>query len=158
MKTLSLFLLGLVMAVYIPISAQTTESIKQEVKVDVPDHVTTKFSNDYPQTTDTKWKMEDDAFVVEFTTASNGNHKVWYDKSGVKQKEERELNHEADLPLPVQEALREHFGSYVVKNVSQGSGRGITSYRITVDENGTRKQLVINGDGQIVEREFRPNE
>lgn len=151
MKYLSLFLFGLMMVVYIPISAQTSETTKNQKQVDVPEQVTTNFSHEYPQASDAKWIMEDDAFVVSFSTADNGNQKVRYDDAGVKLKEERELDHKTDLPRPVVETLQNRFGSYEIKKVTQESARGITSYRITVDENGVQKQVVINGDGRLRE-------
>lgn len=155
MKYVSLILFGLMMAIYIPLSAQTKETVKNQNQADVPEHVTTKFSHDYPQTADTKWVMEGDAFVVEFSTAGGGNQKAWYDQSGEKQKEAQELNPKTDLPSPVKEALRSHYGSYKIKNISQESARGITSYRITLDENGVQKEVVVNGDGKIDETEFK---
>src|SRR5690554_3320058 len=136
MKSISILLFGLMMTINVSTTAQTHETNKNQKDAVVPEHVTTKFSHEYPQTADTKWKMVDDAFVVEFSTAGKGNQKVWYDKSGEKQKEELELNYETDLPNQVQEALRNRFGSYRIKNISQESERGVTSYRIKLNENG----------------------
>lgn len=155
MKSISLILFGLMTAIYIPVSAQTKETTKNQKQADVPEHVTTKFSHEFPQTVDTKWVMEGDAFVVEYTTAETGNHKVWYNKSGEKQREVHELNPKTDLPGPVKEALRSQYGSYKIKNISQESARGVKSYRINLDENGMQKEVVVNGDGEIVETEFK---
>ena len=142
------------MAIYIPLSAQTNETKKGEDLVGTPDYLLTKFSHDYPQTVDTKWVFIDDAYVVEYTTAEEGNHKVWYNKSGEKQKEMHELNLKAELPEPVKEALSNRYAAFEVKNVTQETERGITSYRITLDEKGTQKVLVSNGDGKIVEKDI----
>ena len=155
MKYVSLILFGLMMSIYIPLSAQTEIQENGEDLVGTPANLLTKFSHDYPQTIDTKWIFVDDAYVVEYTTAEKGSHKVWYDKSGEKLKEQHDLNPKADLPKPVKEALRNRFGSYQIKNISQESARGVTSYRINLNENGMQKEVVVNGDGTFKETEFK---
>lgn len=148
MKAFKIFLVGLAVSFCLPLSAQNkTDENKND---DVPEHVQTKFSHEYPQTVDTEWKMVGDNYVVEFTTAGKGNHRVWYDKSGQKQSEERTLDMEKDLPAGVKDALNNRYDNYIVKNVSEVNRGGEKTYRVTMEWDGNQKDVVLNSDGEEI--------
>ena len=150
MKNLKLLMAALMMAVWAPLAAQNNTD--NNGKDDVPEHVLTKFSHEYPQTPDTEWKMVGDAYVVEFTTAGGENQKVWYDKSGEKQTEERQMTMEKGLPTAVKSTIDNRFGTYKIKEVTEVKNGGNTNYRVALDKNGNMSEVLLNADGEVVKQ------
>lgn len=150
MKNVKLLMAALMMAAWVPLAAQNKTDGKRNH--DVPEHVLTKFSHEYPQTPDTEWKMVGDAYVVEFTTAGGENQQVWYDKSGEKQSEERRMNLEKGLPAAVKSTIDDQFGAYKIKEVTEVKNGGNTNYRVVLDHNGNMSKVVLNADGKVVKQ------
>ncbi len=148
MKNLKLLMAALIMIAWVPLAAQNKTENKHND--DVPAHVQTKFSHEFPQTQDTEWKLVDDSYVVEFTTAGGENQKVWYDKAGEKQAEERKLNMEKGLPTAVKKTIDNQFGSYDIKDVVQVNKEGSTSYRVELNKNGSMSEVMLNADGMVI--------
>lgn len=148
MKTLKLALVGLAFGLCIQLSAQDTTSTGKNDGIS--DLVKTKFSNEFPQTPETEWKMVGDSYVVEFTTADGENKKIWYDKSGQKQSEERLLEMEKGLPNAVKTAIETGYESFIIKDVSEIKTDGNLTYRVQLSKNGEDSQVFLNSGGKEV--------
>lgn len=149
MKTLNLFLASIMMAIAISVSAQVEKTTDKNV--DVPEHITTKFSHEYPQTPDTKWKMEGDSYVVEFTTADSEHKKIWYDKAGEKQNEEQTLDTVKDLTNSLRDLMTGKYAGYKVNKISEVKNVGRTSYRVRLEKDGENKDILLDAKGKEID-------
>lgn len=151
MKTLKITLVGLALALCIPLAAQDTNAVKGNN--DVLELAKAKFSHEYPQTPDTEWKMAGDSYVVEFTTAEGENKKIWYDKSGHKQSEERLVNMEKGLPKAVKNAIDTKYDSYTVSDITEIKTDGNLTFRLNLNKDGEDSQVFLNSGGKEVKPE-----
>lgn len=151
MKTWKIIIVFGMIFTLIPVATQAQdydENREQDVEHrDVPEQVHTKFSHEYPQTEDTKWKMVDDAYVVEFTTAGGENRRVRYDKKGERRGEERKLDMERDLPQAVTDVIQQDLASYRIEDVFETHIDEEKVYRIEMERNGKEYQVYVDEEG-----------
>lgn len=155
MKSLKIFATSIMLAFAISVSAQTDKTANKNA--DVPEHITTKFSNEYPQTPDTKWTMEGDSYVVEFTTANNESKKIWYNKEGEKQSEEQSLDAVTTLSNSLRDLMTRKYAGYRVVKISEVKNVGRTSYRVRIEKDGDEKNILLDAKGKEVDSERYKN-
>lgn len=148
MKAMKLILVGLAFGLWIPLSAQDSNSTGKND--DAAELAKAKFSHEYPQTPDTQWKMVGDSYVVEFTTANGENKKIWYDKSGEKQSEEKLVSMEQGLPNAVKSAIDDRYNSYTINDITEIKTDGNLTYRVELNKDGEDSQVFLDSGGNEV--------
>ncbi len=148
MKTLKTIFFGLTLGLCIPLAAQnssTPQSNDEDLEL-----AKAKFSNQFPQNPAAEWNMVGDSYVVEFTDADGEYRKIWYDKSGEKQSEERQMNMEKGLPKAVEHAIETTYNSYKVTEITEIKTDGNLTYRVHLNKGGEDRQVFLDSGGEEV--------
>src|SRR5690554_6796192 len=141
MKALKFIFVSVMLAFAITATAQNEKTVK---KIDVPEHIANKFSNDHPQSPNAKWSMDGENYVVEFATADGVNKKLWYNKAGEIHSEELTLKSENDLPSRLRDIMSGKYAGYKVNRIVEVKNVGITSYRLRIEKDGEFKDILLD--------------
>ena len=112
MRTRSLLFLFFTLVTVAFVSAQ------QSAGQNIPSVILNDFATAYPDVTDYEWERDGNLYQVEFETAEDMDHEIWYDANGSIVRREIEIPTE-QLPAAVLRAVAEDFDGYAIDDAER---------------------------------------
>ena len=123
----------------------------QKISADkVPAAAVNAFKAKFPDASNVKWEIEKkDVYEVNFT-AGKVKKAAQFDKSGVWQKTETEIE-VSQLPKTVSEAFAKSYPGYKIKEVEQVSSSTYTeAYELEIVKGAEKKEVLLSPDGKLI--------
>lgn len=140
-----------IIAIMIMCVASSTYAQKISKKA-VPSLIINNFQKEFPRTFDVEWKMEQDAYKVEFETGVwQHDNTVWYDKSGKKLKSKCEIS-KKDLPKEILNTIQTQFKGYKTNDVKKITDQNETIYTLELKNLYEEWKVSFHANGTLISK------
>ena len=139
-------LLAFCLATGIALSISAQEKVKISDK-DLPATIQTSFKGQYPDASNTEWKMKDGKYKVHFKV--NGTKQMAaYDKAGTLLSKGTEIK-ESELPANITSSAKSLYANRGIDEVYKVEKNGATQYLVKLKGNPDTK-ILYSADGQVI--------
>ena len=154
-----------------PDSTSTSKETTTTKTVTVPEATRTSFEAKYPQASDVTWSYNEPAVVTppvewEWTSwpsvdsddmvakfkMNNDDYWVWYDDSGNWIGTITEVSNPANLPAPVNNAIKSQFPGYTIVSVDKENDKNRTAYEVQLEKGEDKMKALIAENGDILKK------
>ena len=116
-------------------------------EANVPELVRNAFSQEFPETQQSEWELENGSYKVEFKTTDHAENEVWYDATGKQTRWERDIFAE-ELPTAAVSKIRTDYPRYIIEDLKAVVVDGKTTYELELEERGTGNDVDLRFDDQ----------
>lgn len=114
-------------------------------EANVPESVRSAFSQEFPETQQSEWELENGSYKVEFKTTDHAENEVWYDASGKQIRWERDIFVD-ELPTAAVSKIRADYPRYIMEDVKVVVVDGKKTYELELEERGTGNDVDLRFD------------
>lgn len=150
MKKHLLLLLGLLLALQMPLLTACSDDDDDVATSDVPQAVLTAFAAKYPEATNVKWEKEHEIYKAEYYNADHNEVDVWFNPDGTWLRTETDLL-PTGLPEAVQNYVATNHPDRFIDDCDLIEMPGSSYYRLELEKSGAADLYIkLTADGELI--------